>query len=135
MKICTGCKTEKPLSDFYRNKNQPDGRQPRCKICMRDCYNATRNKYKDHYNEVRRLREHKNTDRYYKWKAEHGCQVCPEKEPCALEPHHLDPNEKDFNVSDKSRHASWATLLKELNKCILVCRNCHSKIHAGIIKV
>ena len=135
MKICTGCDTEKSLDEFYRTKRSKDGRQPRCKICMRDCYNASRDKKKKHYRDVQRLREHANQKRYYKWKAELGCSICPESEPCALEPHHLDPNEKDFNVSNRSRGMAWETLLIELNKCILVCRNCHSTIHAGIIEV
>lgn len=135
MKICAGCKTEKPLSDFYRAKRLKDGRQPQCKICMRDYYNNSRNKKKEHYRAVQRRREHRNIDRLNEWKEEQGCACCPETVACCLEPHHLDPNEKDFNVSDKARHVGWDTLMKELNKCIIVCRNCHAKIHAGVLRV
>jgi hypothetical protein len=45
----------------------------------------------------------------------------------ALEFHHLDPNEKDFNISSKS--LSFEKLKKEADKCILVCSNCHKEIH------
>lgn len=51
----------------------------------------------------------------------------------AMEFHHLDPNEKDFGISGKS----WAfeKLKKEVDKCIMVCSNCHKEIHAGIRKI
>jgi len=50
----------------------------------------------------------------------------------ALKFHHLDPNEKDFTVS--GRHCySLERLKKEVDKCILVCGNCHDEIHDGII--
>lgn len=45
----------------------------------------------------------------------------------ALEFHHLDPSEKDFTISGKSW--SYERLKKEVDKCILVCSNCHKEIH------
>lgn len=59
------------------------------------------------------------------------CQCCG-YDNCieALEFHHTDPNEKDFGISGKS----WAfeKLKIEVDKCIMVCSNCHKEIHAGI---
>ena len=46
----------------------------------------------------------------------------------ALEFHHLDPNEKDFGVS-KNLCKTMNTLKSEVDKCILVCSNCHAEIH------
>ncbi len=46
----------------------------------------------------------------------------------ALEFHHLDPSEKEFSLGEK-RGISLPKLRKELDKCILVCRNCHTEIH------
>ena len=45
----------------------------------------------------------------------------------ALEFHHLNPDDKDFTVSGKS----WSIekLKNEVDKCILVCSNCHKEIH------
>jgi hypothetical protein len=34
-KICTGCKTEKPLEDFYRDCSSRDGRQSQCRECAK----------------------------------------------------------------------------------------------------
>ena len=48
----------------------------------------------------------------------------------ALEFHHLNPNEKDFTISGKSW--SFERLKNEVDKCILVCSNCHIEIHEEI---
>lgn len=48
----------------------------------------------------------------------------------ALEFHHLDPSEKDINIS-KKRFLDLERLKPELDKCILVCSNCHKEIHYG----
>ena len=42
--------------------------------------------------------------------------------------HHIDPSEKDFNISKKI-HSNINVLKKEVDKCMLVCRNCHAEIH------
>lgn len=47
----------------------------------------------------------------------------------ALEFHHLDPNEKDFSISKSGHCTSWEKVKIELDKCILVCANCHREIH------
>lgn len=51
----------------------------------------------------------------------------------ALEFHHLDPSLKDFSISAKGYTRSFENVRKELDKCILVCSNCHKEIHAGLI--
>jgi len=35
MKICSKCEIEKPLNEFYRNKNTPDGYKYHCKLCLK----------------------------------------------------------------------------------------------------
>jgi hypothetical protein len=47
----------------------------------------------------------------------------------ALEFHHKDPNAKDFGIASKGYTRSWEKVKKELDKCILVCSNCHREIH------
>ena len=60
------------------------------------------------------------------------CEICGYNRCItALEFHHLNPNEKDFSISGRS--LSFDRLKNEVDKCILVCSNCHSEIHAGLI--
>jgi len=47
----------------------------------------------------------------------------------ALEFHHLDPAQKDFNLARKGYTFSWDRVREEVEKCILVCANCHREIH------
>lgn len=64
------------------------------------------------------------------------CCVCGyNKYLGALEFHHLNPNEKDFGISNKGYTRSFEKVKEELDKCILVCSNCHKEIHAGLIDI
>lgn len=57
------------------------------------------------------------------------CERCRyDKCLSALEFHHTDPNEKDFSISNSDK-TSFDILKNELDKCVLVCSNCHREIH------
>lgn len=61
------------------------------------------------------------------------CQCCGYKKlNSALELHHLVSQEKEFTVASNTNIA-WSSVRKEIQKCILVCANCHREIHAGLI--
>ena len=63
-------------------------------------------------------------------KEEHGgcCSLCGyNKNPAALEFHHLDPNKKESKVIGST--SSLEKQREEAKKCILVCANCHREIH------
>lgn len=49
----------------------------------------------------------------------------------ALEFHHADPSKKEFQIGTNLSKA-WEKLKKELDKCILICSNCHKELHAEI---
>ncbi|MGE0269497.1 MAG: hypothetical protein AB7S78_13690 [Candidatus Omnitrophota bacterium] len=48
----------------------------------------------------------------------------------ALEFHHIDPVQKDFTISAKGYTRSWNKVKAELDKCIMLCANCHRELHA-----
>lgn len=57
------------------------------------------------------------------------CEQCGyDKSSRALEFHHVNPAEKDFTVS-KILTRSIANLKEEVDKCILLCSNCHAETH------
>lgn len=59
------------------------------------------------------------------------CQQCGyAKCPAAFDFHHLDPREKDFDIS--SRMAWTPAMETELKKCVLLCANCHREAHYGL---
>lgn len=49
----------------------------------------------------------------------------------ALKFHHIDPSKKDFSVGTEGSCRSWEKLKPELDKCILICGNCHDETHYG----
>lgn len=49
----------------------------------------------------------------------------------SLDFHHLNPQTKDFIISS-GNCKSWEKIKKELDKCVLICKNCHGEIHGGI---
>ena len=53
----------------------------------------------------------------------------------ALEFHHLDPAEKDFSIGSKGYTRSWDKVKKELDKCAMLCANCHREAHSNYLKV
>lgn len=59
-----------------------------------------------------------------------ACQKCGyNKCPGALIFHHLDPKQKDFGISAQGKTRSFEKIKPELDKCILLCQNCHAEIH------
>ena len=63
------------------------------------------------------------------------CQICGyDKCPAALDLHHIN-GKKKFGIGDKGYTRSWKKVKKELDKCILVCANCHREIEVGITQL
>jgi len=50
----------------------------------------------------------------------------------ALEFHHLNKSDKNFGLSKKGLIRSWVSVRRELDKCILICANCHREVEAGV---
>jgi len=62
-----------------------------------------------------------------------GCIVCGYKNCLdAIDFHHVDKNEKSFNISNNLLNRKWQDILKEIVKTIPVCKNHHAEIHAGL---
>jgi len=60
-----------------------------------------------------------------------SCRICGyDKWPAAFDFHHLDPMGKDFTISEGM--TSWDRIKPELDKCVLLCANCHRETHDGL---
>ncbi len=49
----------------------------------------------------------------------------------ALTFHHLDPTIKEYNFAG-NHGRKWEVIKAELDKCVLLCQNCHCEVHAGV---
>ncbi len=66
------------------------------------------------------------------------CQICGYNQyPGALDFHHVVHNihSPNFSIGNKGYTRSWKRVKTELDKCILVCSNCHREIHGGLIEL
>ena len=101
---------------WYLCKNEA---RPKGVFCSRKCLNTAA--------VTRKRRELKQRSIEYKGGQ---CFRCGYKN-CngALQFHHLDPEQKDFGIATKGTTRSWEKIKAELDKCVLVCSNCHAEIH------
>lgn len=53
----------------------------------------------------------------------------------ALEFHHIDSSKKDFGIGDRKLSSFNEEIKNELDKCILLCSNCHREVHSGLIEL
>lgn len=106
---CLGCHTLKPVSDYQVGKRL----RPYCPTC-----------------ENKRILSY---SRQLKLKAVHylggKCSICGYcKSMRSLTFHHKDPSQKDFSIG-KHKNLQWETVRLELDKCLLLCANCHGELH------
>jgi len=67
----------------------------------------------------------------YVYKMLRGCSVCGYAEsPAALDLHHRDPATKRFTVGGNCWSWGWEAREAELEKCDVICANCHRRLHA-----
>ena len=57
------------------------------------------------------------------------CQKCGITKSYLLDFHHRDPNEKEGELSDFSKGYNLDAFFNELEKCDLLCANCHREFH------
>ena len=60
-----------------------------------------------------------------------GCLYCGLKHPAALEFHHLDPLQKEFELS-RVKAVGYKKFKEEIRKCIVLCSNCHRIEHYNL---
>jgi hypothetical protein len=63
------------------------------------------------------------------------CRVCHENHPECLAFHHIDPTQKTNQVSKLWLNPDASHVLSELSKCVLICCNCHARVHAKTLDI
>lgn len=82
---------------------------------------------KDKFNTRRRIRRRSNQEYVLNIKKQSSCTQCGNNDYRCLEFHHLD--DKELNIAQAVSQHSTKKLLQELNKCIILCANCHRILH------
>ena len=114
-KICSKCKLEKDLEDFYKDSSKSN-RRYMCKSCD-----------KDRILKIQRDLKQLLVD--YKGGA---CENCGYRRClAALDFHHRAKDEKEFKIS-QVRKKNLQKIFLELDKCDLLCSNCHREKHYNL---
>lgn len=58
-----------------------------------------------------------------------GCSRCGETNPHVLDFHHIDPTLKSFAISARLYTVKLTQLQQEMEKCVVLCANCHRLEH------
>ena len=123
MKVCSTCKGRKGLDSFnFKNKV----RQTRNSVC-KDCMKTYRSNHyannKKTYLDQKTKRSLKYRLEFYDWLKKQECTDCGEKNFRVLELDHQ--RDKSYNISERISYTPFKTIMKELEKCEVVCANCH----------
>ncbi len=70
----------------------------------------------------------KNRQYIYEYKIEHCCEFCGETHPATLVFHHID--EKIEGIAVMVKNYSLQKIKEEIEKCDVLCANCHKKYHS-----
>lgn len=135
-RVCKTCGVNKEVTAYHKDFTY-QGLLKRYLHCI-DCYRVNKARMsKDKYDGDRqkRLDTEKLRRTTNKQKAVDllggECSRCKLKFPlCVYDFHHLNPEEKDRNVNSLMVR-TWARLEAEINKCVLLCSNCHRITHWG----
>lgn len=134
-KQCSQCGITKPLSDYYKSARLPLGVQSHCKQCSNVGYKKSRLKSGDKWKPARKALRELYAHRFVAWRNTQSCLLCNENESSCLDLHHVDPNVKDIEISKVYRAWSWERLQTEISKCVVLCSNCHRKVHVNLISL
>lgn len=128
MKKCPNC--NRTDVEFSKHSKRTDGLQVYCKICCKEMNAAHyRNGYRKVQSLINKNRRNKIKSKINNYKNSIGCP-CGEKEACCLDFHHTG-KDKERNISRMvCEQAAWEKVELEIRKCVVVCSNCHRKIHA-----
>lgn len=127
---CSKCKKKKDLTQFSFESKKSNKRNNYCDDC-KSIYNKSHyQKNKQKYLDNQRKRKAKVRKWYHDYKKGLICSKCCEDDPVCLQFHHSNPKNKYKTVSVLVvSGSSIEAIKKEIDKCIVLCANCHLKLH------
>lgn len=120
-KICSQCKVEKSIDNFGFNSKVYNKRRSNCKDCQNE--KVRKSRLKNH--KIKYVKSSKH-DFIWDFLLSVKCQICGNSDPQVLEFDHIDWTEKEQGISSLF-HSTYEVLISELEKCRVLCSNCHIK--------
>jgi hypothetical protein len=126
-KTCSSCHILKDVLEFNKNCRKKDGLNTCCKDCNKLYLKEHYKNNKVYYRNKARKFELGVRGKINTLKESKPCKDCGNYYPAVcMDFDHLDGDTKDFNIASfKVLGLSWHSVLLEIDKCELVCSNCH----------
>ena len=127
-KLCTSCHKDLLFDMFHKNKTTKDGLSFLCKNCANAAKRRSYRKHGRSKDAETQLRNRKlRQDYVLDYLEQHPCVKCGETDIRVLEFNHIDPSQKYFEVSRLLQNYGMQKLIDEIDKCEVLCANCHAK--------
>jgi len=126
-KICSRCGKKKRLSSFHINVTRKDGHQGFCKECSKEIRNNYYHKNKKKEKIAAKQRIIDNRKKLIKFFEGKKCVDCGEDNLICLEFDHIKGKKRADVARLLGGGWSFKSILKEIEKCEIVCANCHMK--------
>jgi hypothetical protein len=133
-KRCDHCKQEKDITEFNWKFKALGVRHDTCRECMkwfvkRYFQGSGREKHLEDVKERKKAARIFAREYVWDYLTTHPCVQCGEADPRVLEFHHRNDSEKDDTISHMvGEGLSAERIQRELDKCDVLCANCHRKL-------
>lgn len=126
---CGSCGLSKSEAEFSWRRKAKGQRDNYCRSCRarykREHYATNKSRYIKWAGDRRKALIVGNIGSLLEYLSVHPCVDCGEKDPLVLEFDHL--RDKEFSISTALRERGWTAILDEIEKCEVVCSNCHRR--------
>ena len=120
---------------FPARKKAKDGRASWCKDCFKVYWNKryfeNHAQYRNSHNARRNKIREQNARDVFEYLQQNPCKNCGEKDPIVLEFDHREKTGKIENIANLIINASWQRIELEIEKCDVLCANCHRRKSAA----
>ena len=114
-KICLGCKSRLPITEFNKRASSRDGMQTKCRPC---------------HSKVKVIGRDRRKKTVFDYLLSHPCVDCGEKDPIVLDFDHI--RDKKYNICTMmTQYHPIDKILEEIEKCVVRCANCHRRTTAA----
>jgi hypothetical protein len=119
----------KPVDQFAWRRRRKAQRDNLCRVCRaayhQRHYAANREGYVEQARRRKQEQALARTGYLLEYFKDHPCVDCGEADAVVLEFDHL--RDKRFNIGAALPYRNWKSILAEMEKCEVVCANCHRR--------
>lgn len=132
MRTCTKCNLEKDDDCFAWKIKAKRIKSTFCRECRnlytKSHYEKNKSQYLKRIGKSNKIRKQEIFEKFLSYISDKFCKICGENDIRVLEfDHRVSDEKRDSVYTLVSKGCSWKTIMKEIDKCDILCANCHRK--------